>query len=268
MRRAYVHHERRLLLCWAPKVGCTALANWFAYGLVGVTREDARNKARDWLHENGYRVDGRDVAVFRNAGYDVVAFKREPLLRAISAYVSKFVVRHRVPITAFGGLEEFAKSFYCAAKGVDAAAAEKTYSGLSFIEFLALIERRVTSRQPGNEPALDIHFNTQVPFYWRDIGPKVDEFFAFEDFADGIAALNRRAGISYVPGTINSTPYQLENRDVSDVSSLDLARSGQVPGPGGLINEKTIALSASAYAIDYETLGFAPFVLRKSSLPL
>jgi hypothetical protein len=265
MRSAYVHHDLKFLLCWTPKVACTSLAEWFAYGLLAHSPLAVGDDLRAWLNTNGFRVARRELAAYRDAGYHVVAFKRDPMARAVSAYVSKFVFKSGTPVTAYDQLEPFAKTFYRVAKGIDGD--PPVYEGISFMEFLAVIDQRIASRG-AQEPRLDHHFSTQVPFYWIEIGPKIDELFAVEAFEDGIDALNRRFGLSYVPGRLNSTPYAPINEDVSRVPSLELAMAGRIPSLSDLVNGEAAALIHRAYEIDYKTLGYSGPMISSGSAPI
>lgn len=263
MRRAYVDHQKKLLVLWSPKSACTAVAIWFAFGLLGVSQAALRKSGldmRDFLIEKGHHLADQmiipylDTTSSLGADYHVVAFTREPFARALSCYVNQFVHYYGRRLTAFDDLRGFAQHFYCEVHGVDTAEARASYRGLSFHEFLEHIEARVASRGT-REPRLNIHFNTQVPFSLADTGVHVDTVYDVAHSDAAFAELNRRYGGSFIPGRPNSSPHGSSEGDpVSELSSVELASLPELPDRARFRTDHAVAVTQRAFAIDYDFL--------------
>lgn len=252
MRHAFVDHENKLVLCWTPKCACTTLTLWFFYGRLGLSPKDLSDglDERAWLSDNGHMAHGIEIDGLLGEGYDSIALTRDPLDRAISAYVSKFIYGYKRLLPTFDDLEIFAKAFYMEIKGVDETTARESYQGISFEEFMGAINAAVKRRS--GEPKLNTHWNTQRPFRWaeRDIRPA--QIFDISQTLEMVEMLNAKTGAKWVPDQkMNPTDYGEGGRYVGNVPSSELAKGGDIPSKSQFTSPKTDDLVRKAYAVDY-----------------
>jgi len=265
-RRAYVDHDKKCLLFWSPKAGCTSLVQWYVYGRLQQIRSEVLAKyhdARAWLSGEGYLLaypEARRLA--EQEGYTSVALVRHPASRVLSAYLNKFVVYHGGQLDSWDKLEPLARTQLTRwhhdpdEKGV--------YSGISFHEFLDNIEKAVAEAGKG-VPELDPHWNLQAPRNAVDNCLKFDKVLYLEDFASGIVWLNEFFGADYKVRKTNRTRYQ-EGGEVSDltaVPSVELARSMSGLKKENFLTPKTLEQIGRIYATDYELFGYDPQDLKK-----
>lgn len=258
MRRAFVSPEYRLAVYWSPKCGCTTIASWFAYGLLGLGQDEG-SRARAWLGRTGRTLKDEDVLSIP-ANYHTVAVTREPLSRAISAFTERFVVHRSGPILRGDQLSSQARALYRQLRGKDPVTG--SYQGLSFVEFLTGIGQLINGRGE-REPKLDHHWNTQAAFRWLEEGIRPSQTFDIKALNQCIAELSERYGVAFQLRNRNVTRYGAgADTDASNVNSIALAQSPAMPSSRQFISEETIALAASAYAIDYEAFGYDRPVAR------
>lgn len=265
-RQAYVDHQKKLILFWSPKVGCTSLVHWFTHGALGlepgyVKKETPYKDARAWLRGEGYHID-HVVAknMIERGGYQSVVVSRHPATRALSAYLNKFVRYQNREIDAPMKLEHFSKQAYKQWKGIPPKAPIKNYEGLSFIEFLSSIRNDVAkARQAGEDPKLNNHWNTQVPFKFRDWHFQYDKKFQLENFGEAIRWLNEKYGMAAPEARTNVTRYGTEAKpDAARLSSVELCKHPEWLAPENFLTDEALDLVAEAYAIDYDYFGYDP----------
>jgi hypothetical protein len=256
MRNAYWDAQRRLLVFWVPKSACTAVANWYARGLLGHRRLEGGPRA--WLIKNHHNLRYPEaLEVARRHDAHSIAFIRHPFDRLISAYLNKFVVYKDKPITRFEDLEAFAQRFYCRVKGMKPKAAAKNYEGITFLELLREIDAEVANAG-GGEADLNGHINTQYPLLYRQAGFIADEIYDVASLNAILAKLNERYGGTYLPPThSNATNYSPHSGEfIGDVPSKALAEEGILISKQGFASNESLALARRAHALDYEAFGF------------
>ena len=267
-RHAFVDHKTKLLLFWTPKVACTSLAHWFVLGAMGQERgfvkETAYSGPREWLEGEGHSVDykqARELAV--KSGYETCIVARHPVSRAISGYLDKFVMHQKQPLDSFDSLEIFAAQAYSKWKGPSRLHLRPVpYKGVTFMEFIEAIKSAVDARKHG-EARLNHHWNTQVPFYYKDKGFAYDHVFYLENFNQAIEWLSARYGVDVdIPGRKNTTTYGTESHEgVPTMSSLDLCKRPELLSRENFMTQEVLQIIADAYAIDYEYFGYDPYEL-------
>jgi len=265
-RQAYVDHKKKLILFWSPKVACTSLVHWFTHGALGLEPGYVKEKtpykdARAWLKGEGYHVDHVIAKnMIERGGYQSVVVSRHPATRALSAYINKFVRYQNRQIDVPMKLEHFSKQAYKAWKGIPPRAVIKNYEGLSFIEFLTHIRDDVAkARETKDEPQLNNHWNTQVPFRFLDWDFKYDHAFQLESFGKAIDWLNKEYGMAAPEARTNVTKYGTEAKpDAAHLSSVELSHHAEWLTPENFLTDEALDLIAEAYAIDYDYFGYDP----------
>lgn len=259
MRKALISDEHRLIIYRAPKVGAMTTLHWLVRGLLKLRPRDLppRASAVAYAQKNGHLIHGNAILAER-PGYRAIAIKRDPMDRAVSAYVNKFVIGRQF-LTSFDQLGVSAQQLYCDIRRVDRERAAADYRGISFVEFLEHIAEAVEGRN-GGEPLLNPHWNTQVSFAWARRNAVIDETYDLSQLNEALEALSRQFGVTFAPRVRNATRYARTpiSDDVTNEPSLDLAFEEIAPGPEALRTPRTTELVARAYAIDYETFGYRP----------
>ena len=261
MRRAYVDHDRKLIVCWAPKCACTSVVNWFMHGLLGLDNQEWRvdkiRGKRPWLVKKGYRLGPAEVISCIDQGYYSVAFTLDPFERAVSAYINQFVVsrsNHRVD---FKDLHGISQRLYLKIKNVSENEARQTYEGITFNEYLTSVATAIL-RRGHRDAKLDIHWNTQVPFNWTEHHLKSVRRWDIKEFDQGILELNHHFGCTYMPEKSNITVFDSTYEPAApDLSSRQLASLDKPPSRESFDNETTRELVKIAYGFDYEMLGYS-----------
>lgn len=256
-RRAFVNLNDRWVFYWSPKAGNTSLCKWL------LDTVENRHGIRDRLEEshgprgilklaygcNDFRLTAR---LIRDFGFRSFVLARDPYRRVVSAFVEKFVFRNR-PITSSEHLHGFAMQFYRYTKGT-----ETSYGGLSFILFLRTLNEIIASTSAGQEPKLNVHWNTQVPFHFKDIGFHYDKILRLESVDADAASVATDLGVQATfPFERSQRPANSpDNEDLSNVSSAELARAQTIPGPANLLTEEASSLIQSVYSIDFHLLRY------------
>lgn len=252
-RRAFVVPEAKVVCFWSPKAANSSLGEWLVRGLWAKEHEASGLRYRDFLKETKRVLGFRRAADLAEKGYDSFALVRHPHSRAVSAYVNKYLYNGEKRLDRFGRLESFAQRFIVECAGGDAEA----YEGISFVDFLEATLRRVRGRE-GREPDLNPHWNTQVPFHFRDVDFRYGAVIHLETLDDELPALAARLGIA------DSFPHRRRNRsgggavdgDAAEMSSLEIIRAGFVPSEAQLLTPRARALIDEAYEIDFSVLGY------------
>lgn len=254
-RRAYVIHAQRVVFFWSPKAGNTSLAKWLVQGLWPAADDTAGMPPRAFLKSDGSLM--KFPAAYRlvaEEGYDSFALVRNPYSRAVSAYVNKFVMDGNLRLDGFDKLEPFAARLYLATSGNDPSA---PFSGVSFVQYLEHVAEKVCQRPPAEEPDLDAHWSTQVPFRFRRKGFKYGQIIKLETIDEDLAPAALRLGIEApFPHLRRSRPEPGSSDDVSEVASTEILAARRVPSEANLLSDGARALIEQAYEIDFEMLGY------------
>lgn len=257
-RQAYVDDDRKLLIFWSPKCGCSAIVEWWYAGPVGKAADEEevpRAKARHWLHSQGYERRLKQLARLDLPAFHKIVIARHPFDRAVSAYIDKFVGRHGRWKDEYQKLEGFAAEFWRQIRGVDLTDHQDSYDGLTFLEFLEAINERVLSRGD-SEPKLNSHWNTQVPFAF-DMAPPYDDVYDIQELTGALSKINDIYGFTYVPGVRRSIDYgSFDGQFAGDISSLTLAREGRRLNRRNFYSAETEKMIRSAYDIDFRTFSY------------
>lgn len=255
---AYAISESRVLVFWSRKAGCTSLAAWLGAVLEGRWCEGMSRKQLEARRPDIW-VDLRTaIDLIHGQGYEDFVLARDPIRRAISAWVEKFVYDRGRALDRVDLLKPFAWKFYVQCTALPAEQARTgTYRGLSFAGFLEHVAK-VAREQRGLDEALNGHWRPQVPRLLE--GHEFRNVVRLERPAD-FAPLSRRLGteLPFPRLRANSVVGRFVNdTDLSQASSLELIRDGVFPGPRALLTDHTLGLLREAYAADFRVLGYDP----------
>ncbi len=256
-RRAFVIREKKVVCFWSPKAGNSSLGHWLVRGLWADEHDRSGLPFREFLRGTGRVVDfGRAADLVSRERFDSFALVRDPYQRATSAYMNKFLYNGSAPLDRFDRLEGFSRRFI-----VDCADGEagEAYRGISFVQFLQAVISRVRAPGASGEPELNIHWNTQTPFHFRDIGFRYGRIIHLETVEADIVPLADRLGIGTpFPHMRHRRNAAGPNRvDLSEAPSLEILRRGLVPSDEDLLSAGARQLIGEAYAVDFTTLGYS-----------
>lgn len=228
-RQAYILEDHALVVFWTPKAACTTVAHEIASSILGKRKQDKPSTGqgdRAWLKENGFWRSGMAAkAACETRGFRSIGLIRDPYDRLISAYLNKFVRRPRGDIRSVTDLEPFARSFYLNAflPSVPASVGgDGAFRGLSFREFVLTVCRKIEERGL-EEPMLDHHWNTQIPFSFLEQAFKYDELFGLPSADAFFERLGELTGSAMKNSKHNRTKYVEQNdRPLQDMLSIHL----------------------------------------------
>lgn len=255
-RRAYLVAEKKVVCFWSPKAGNSSLGSWLVQGLWKEDFERSGLLFRQFLMEAGRIAHFRRASkIVRKHGFDSFALVRNPYTRAVSAYSNKFLYDGGKVLDRFEYLEMFARGF--AVTNVGAGSGED-YRGVSFADFLEAVAQQVRSPAKDGEPALNVHWNTQIPFEVRSSGLRYGHIIRLENIEREIVPLAERLGISepFPHRRPRRTTAANPGMDLSEMTSLEIIRAGLIPDERNLLTPRTRSLIEEAYAIDFECLGY------------
>lgn len=254
---AYIDHNREFVAFWSPKCACSAVAIWFAKGVLAKPDVPKSQAARSWLRDNGYYypyLEARQyVTEFR---YKSVIFARHPAARLVSAFINKFVKYGRRNLISFDDLQGFSKKltqdiYQSLDKSID------QYIGITFNEFLDYLERAIFI----DGTPLNNHWDSQIPRSPRPQMPECNYIVRTESFSSDLKIINSLLGIEYIPPKSNVTIFDSEiiNENILlDVPSSDIARLGQIVGNRNFLTPEVLNRIHSIYKIDYDFLAYEP----------
>ena len=258
-RQAFVLADQATVVFWTPKAACTTIARLVSdHALRAGHRRPARRRigTRHWLARLGYRLSGQAAAdLCRSRGFASLCLLRDPYDRLVSAYIHKFVHDGTRPKAGFTTLVPFAAEFY-RAHVRPRTGGSTGYAGLSFREFAEAICDIIDARG-SDEPDLDHHFNTQVPFAFAEQRFRYDSVHrldAAEGFFERLCALT--GSTPHVPH-LNRTPRSSNGPALlTDHSSRELCR---LPGfdRAAFRDPDLEARIARSFALDYDYLALA-----------
>ena len=246
--RAYVSHEKKIVVLWSPKCACTSVVDWF---YTGVLQLDKKISKRVFLTENHLATAHQAKLYCENDGYKSVAVVRNPTSRSSSAYLNKFLYRNGKPISGYDGLETLSQTLYTQFKEYDNIETEE-YVGLSFYDYLRFIKHIQKTHKKINDH-WNIQFSENMEF---------DFLVKVEDFNTQLASVNDKLGISdYIPRRLNSTGNpgldDLGEHEVVDkTSSVKLLNDNLFVTKRNILSEDCMELIKQIYSIDFEKFGY------------
>lgn len=236
-RQAYVHHPSKTVVFWSPKVGFSSIANEFARLVAGQDLADLKVRrvpVRSTLDKEHFvRHPGARSLVVKD-GYRSVVMSRDPFDRAISGYLNKFVFNNGRKLLSLDALEPFAKNFAVEILEYGGSVPTESFPGITFREFCQHCFRKIEERG-GQEPDLDHHWNTQIPFSYYNSCFRYDFAFMIDEADLFFAKLAELTGLPFQErrenkggyARKNETPQKVhEDKSLVDVPSFEIAKSG------------------------------------------
>lgn len=256
-RRAFLIREKKIVCFWSPKAGNTSLGQWLTRNLWTEEHAASGLEVREFLEQSGRTIKGlrRSARLVLQKGFESYALVRHPYTRATSAYVNKFLYNDGKAFDQFDKLEHYTQRFVQRQLG---GPSDDAYRGVSFIEYLKAVVNAVRSADGAAEPNLNTHWNTQVPFLFREMELRYHRLIRLENIAEEIAELAERLEIvtPFPHHRSRPTDAQADRTDLSEVSSLEIIGAGLVPTDDSLLTPQARALLDEAYAIDFIWLGY------------
>lgn len=246
--RAFVSHEKKIVVFWSPKSACTSIVDWFYYGILKL---DTQSHRREFLTEHYLSTVPQAKLYCDNDGYKSVAFVRNPISRSASAYLNKFLYRKKKPIQEYNNLETFSQVLYDQFKEYDYIETEE-YVGLSFYDYL-----RFVNHMQKNKEEINDHWNIQ---YSENL--KFDFLVKVEDFNTQLASVNDKLGITnYIPKKLNSTQNlkmnDLSRHEIVDkIPSTELLKRNLRVCKRNILSEDCIELIKHIYYIDFKKFDY------------
>jgi hypothetical protein len=263
-RSAYVIAPRQTVVFWSRKAGNTSLSDWLLHG--DVSSEGSARRGRRRLKSQDVLVEpDAALALIREQGFEHFVLARNPYRRAVSMFTAQFISNKGVIRDELATLSRFGRNAFLeimATRGQPAGIADYPgkIPGISFIELLSLLKRKILARESNGEPDLNAHFNTQVPFLFEN---QLDytNIMRLERVAEDILPLAARLGIdvSFPSENKNATRPEIGKRGEHARSlSTDFIREGQVPTRDSLLDDEAMALIREAFEIDFRKLNYDP----------
>ncbi|WP_105244573.1 sulfotransferase family 2 domain-containing protein [Psychrobacter sp. Marseille-P5312] len=255
-RQAYVLENNNLVVYWSPKAACTTVVNQIFYEVLGLNDRDingSKSDARGYLGQNYQKNALQSMNYCKNKGFTSIGLIREPYDRLISAYINKFVNYHGNDIDEECKLEPFALNFYRNVLLKEGIVERDSggYKGVSFKQFVNGVCHVIDSNVQG-EPSLDHHWNTQIPFLYREHDFKYDYLFELSDTDAFFEKLGELTGTKLNNKKLNVSSYSevSVNEDFTDLSSLDLQDESGL-SKENLSNSTLREKVLKSFAIDY-----------------
>lgn len=264
--RAFVDHQKKLVAFWTPKCACTAVAYWFAEGVL----IDNENKCdtpqkREWLAENGYKFNYHEACRLVNkSNYSSVFFTRHPASRLVSCYLNKFVIYQGKKLTQANLLESFARNLAMLIyqnKGWDF----EKYRGIRFIDFVEYLEATIVKNEEFTP--VDPHWDTQLSRKGQKIkNPDFDFIVHQESFNEDLIGVNQKFGIDLIPPKLNisvlNKAKNMSDENMSSLFSVDLASSDLKLDKHNFLDENILDKLKQIYQVDYDYFKYDPFDLK------
>lgn len=247
-RLAYILLPWRLVFFYSYKAGNTSLVHWlYEYAKPRVKGGVAVHTKRTYLNSpNNSTSMMEGVKLVRSHGFRGVFLARDPYMRAVSAFLNKFVVDGEVWRKTPESMERFARDLI------------RKEESFSFIDYLEKVDNRISAGE-----RIDLHFSPQVPVHLRGV-TFFQHLLRLESIDEDLAALTstyrmppapfpRYRATSAAPGVSN--PALQGN--ASSISCFDLSREEHRPSAEQLLCPRAVALIDHIYATDFETLGYS-----------
>tara|TARA_R110002020_G_scaffold474869_1_gene707783 strand:- start:2428 stop:3231 length:804 start_codon:yes stop_codon:yes gene_type:complete len=255
-RQSYVLEDNNLVVYWSPKAACTTVVNQIFYEVLGLSDgfiNNANSDARGYLGKNYQKNALQSMNDCKNRGFTSIGLIREPYDRLISAYINKFVTYHGSNIDEESKLEPFALNFYNNVLLREGIVEDSLgdYKGISFKQFVSGICHVIDVNAQG-EPNLDHHWNTQIPFLYRECGFRYDYLFELSDTDAFFEKLGELSGTKLTNKKLNVSSYSESSvtEDFTDLSSLELQAKTSL-SKENLSNNTLREKVFKSFAIDY-----------------
>lgn len=259
-RNAFIDRQRKLIVFWSPKCGCTTVARWFIHGVLQETQafRASGQHALAWLDVHGHYLghpEAYPLAV--GGGYHTVLFTRNPQARLASAFINKFYVSRGDELRSITSLEPFARSFL-QETGLVGGPAE-SYAGISFQQF---VEALTIARRTGRR--VDHHWDTQFPLPSEYVlrHPTPDHVVRLEALEADFAAVASALGIPPPKHVGNRTEYPDDFREspafLGTWTTADLLQARVAVRPANLYDPALARCVGDLFASDYERLPYVP----------
>jgi hypothetical protein len=262
-RSAYVVAAKETVVFWSRKSGNTSLANWLYHDTESLPGSPKRGRKRMKKDDLILEPD-EALKLIREKGYHHFVLTRNPYRRAVSAYTAQFI-SHLEVRDELENLSRFAKKAFIEIMGDKGQSTNDDdypgkLPGITFIEFLTFLKKKIEAKESKGEPALNAHFNTQVPFAY-DGQLDYTHIMRLENIRDDIAPLAKHLGIT--------EPFPWENKNAerpetgkpgefARTPSSEFSRQGIIPTRASLLNDEAISLIRQAYEIDFRKLQYDP----------
>jgi hypothetical protein len=212
---------------------------------------------RGWLRRSEYWKDGNDArALCCSEGYHSIALLRDPYDRLISAFANKYIINSNRKLTELDELEPMARAFYLNVISKKANKNPNFYNGITFREFAYSVCERI-ERRGANEPKLDHHWNTQVPFSFENEQFQYDEIYSLKSAHTFFNRIGALTGAQIFEEKLNRTKYAGKSeRALQDVLSTEIL---QLEGfqKSQFKDEEIKKVIDSAFAVDYKYMDLA-----------
>ena len=259
-----INEEKKFLVFWTPRCGCTTICHWFFRG-IGKDEDLMRTPPSDvgakvhWYRDREFfhgktlvskvmyrylRMIPRLRALYRDPSYYKFTVIRNPYARIVSSYLG--MASNTNP---------------AAGLGIFARGGDKT----SFVEFLRVLEDNKSIRR-------NPHFRPQTENDCWQPGMRLDKVIKLEELSDGISDVNTRFGISVSIERLYTTRKGQSEVSRSNFSEMRYraleracrAKDGTIAYPGyqQFFTRETLELVSRIYARDIAEFDYPPPTLR------
>lgn len=259
-----INKEKKFLLFWTPRCGCTTISHWF---FRSIGKEEDLMKAPP--SDMGAKVHWyRDREFFR--GKTLVSkvlnryFYMIPTLRTMyrdPSFYKFTVIRNPYTRIVSSYLGMISNTNPAAGYGIFARDGDK----VSFVEFLKILENNKTIRK-------NPHFRPQTENDCWQPGIHLNKIIKLEELSDGIADINEQFGITEPIKRLYTTKKSQSVVPRSNYSQMKFselhkacrANDGTISYPGfqEFFTRETLALVNRIYARDIAKFDYEPPILN------
>lgn len=220
-RHAFVCHTNKIVIFWSHKVACSSIRKQFVYNILGYTEDELKKNNLNILevvNKLGYRLTyAQAYRLLQNRDYKSIALIRDPYERLVSGFINKFVLYNKKQLTSFKSLEKFSRTTYLEIKDLKKWRKTFEYEGITFREFINYLCDRIDNRD-SQEPRLNDHWNTQIPFFFHENNFRYDYLYNIEDSDLFFNKISEVIGKPVDNIRVNTTSYSQFSQD--DYKSL------------------------------------------------
>ncbi len=239
-RRGFIDEQTNTVFFWAQKCGCTSIFEYLS---------DTYGQPRRFFHRNSGDFAACSQAIAEN-GYNSVVVKRDPIDRAISCFVDKFVFREE-PLLTPSHLASFTQPLY--GQYTELFNGETERNTITFEQYLKTVDAAMDARvDPNDNATINGHWDTQVPPAALDF--EYDKVFDVSEMSTGFKNYCDEIGIACSGSAENKSTYgESSDEYLGDVPAYELATT--------LVNKKNFRSPETdrfiryLYAIDYVKFG-------------